>query len=146
MDGISDDIVTEIKDSLQQLELDSSIQTYASKKEFKEVLSESSSGNQTIFCVIKKRKGDHDDRSSRSSPYVMFHSTKLFKVLFIYGICDEWFFLLFCFVYTLLKKSELTYGTFPVSAENRHSSKAILSTTDSVVDHHVKQSGKLNSA
>ena len=59
MDGISDDIVTEIKDSLQQLELDSSIQTYASKKEFKEVLSESSSGNETIFCVIKKRKGDH---------------------------------------------------------------------------------------
>ena len=82
MDSISDDIVTEIKDSLQQLELDSSIQTYASKKEFKEVLSESSSGNQTIFCVIKlKRKGDHDDGSSRSSPYVMFHSTKLFKVL-----------------------------------------------------------------
>ena len=95
MDSISEDIVTEIKDSLQQIKLDSSIQTYATKKEFKEVLSASSSGNQTIFCVIKlKRNGDNDDRSSRSSPYVMFHSTKLFKVSMEYVMSSFLTFLL----------------------------------------------------
>ena len=79
-----DDIVTEIKDSLKQLKIESSIQMHASKKEFKENLSKSSerSGKtETIFCVIKmRRKPDIDDRSSQSSPYIMFHSTKLFKV------------------------------------------------------------------
>ena len=97
MDSISEDIVTEIKDSLQQLKLDSSIQTYATKKEFKEVLSASSSGNQTIFCVIKlKRKGNNDDRSSRSSPYVMFHSTKLFKVLSTEYVMNSFLTFLLC--------------------------------------------------
>ena len=78
------DIVTEIKDSLKQVKIESSIQMHASKKEFKEVLSQSSERsrkNQTIFCVIKiRRKPEVDDRSDQSSPYIMFHSTKLFKV------------------------------------------------------------------
>ena len=79
-----DEIVTEIRDSLKQLKIESTIQMHASKKEFKEILSkgsESNRKNQTIFCVIKmRRKPDIDERSGQSSPYIMFHSTKLFKV------------------------------------------------------------------
>ena len=109
-----DDIVKELKDSFKSLkEVDSTVQLHQSKEEFKEVLSESSSsGSQTIFCVIKLRsKKDLDDKSSRSSPYIMFHSTRLFK------------------------KSELRKGTFPVCADNHHSSL----TTD------VNQSSQLKS-
>ena len=100
-----DDIVKELKDSFKSLkEVDSSVQLHQSKEEFKEVLSESSnSRSQTIFCVIKLRsRKDLDDKSSsRSSPYIMFHSTKLFK------------------------KSELRKKTFPVCAENHHSSSSL---------------------
>ena len=110
-----DDIVKELKDSFKSLkEVDSTVQLHQSKEEFKEVLSESSSsGSQTIFCVIKlrSRKDLGDKSSSRSSPYIMFHSTKLFK------------------------KSELRKGTFPVCADNHHSSL----TTD------VNQSSQLKS-
>ena len=96
-----DDIVTEIKDSFKSLKVDSSVQQHKSKKEFKEAITESSRGNQTIFCVIKLRaKKDFDDKSSRSSPYIMLHSTKLFK------------------------KSELRKGTFPVCAEKHYSSSS----------------------
>ena len=135
-----DEIVTEIRDSLKQLKIESTIQMHASKKEFKEILSkgsESNRKNQTIFCVIKmRRKPGFDERSGQSSPYIMFHSIKLFKVLFTENAINILPF--------LLKKSELTNGAFPDLAENRHLSKTIVSVTDSVRDHYVKQSGKFS--
>ena len=123
-----DDFATELENSLKG---EHSVQIHKSKDEFREALSENRENeNQTIFCVLKlRRKSDSDDKSSsRSSPYVMFHSTKLFKVL----VTIERSFFILC-IATLLKKSELTNKTFPVSP-----SKTIV---DSVADHHhAKQS------
>ena len=69
-----DDIVKELKDSFKSLkEVDSTVQLHQSKEEFKEVLSESSSsGSQTIFCVIKLRS-KIDGQILQINFYISFH-------------------------------------------------------------------------